>query len=109
MNAFARPCSFRALRGHGRPHNRQAGCLERVDDPEGQGKLRTDHGQADAVGAGDGEERFRLREVGRQVRSDLGSAGVARRAQDRGDAGVAGERPGQGMFTGPISKHENFH
>jgi hypothetical protein len=61
------------------------------------------------VRAGKGYEGFRPGEVRREVRPDLGSAGVARRAQDCGDAAVAGERPGQGMFPGPVSKDEDFH
>ena len=68
-----------------------------------------DDGQADTVGAGEGHQRFRLGEVGWQVRSDLRGAGVTRRTEDPGNARVAGERPGQGMFPGPVSKHEDFH
>jgi hypothetical protein len=67
MNALAHALlvSSRAAAREG-PTIGRPGCLERVDDAKGEGKLGTDDGQADTVGAGEGHQRFRLGEVGRR-------------------------------------------
>ena len=77
--------------------------------PGDQRRLRADHDQVDAERGGQGGDRRAVERVDVVQRRDRGHPRVARGGVHLGDAGVAGQRPGQGVLATAGPDDEGLH
>jgi hypothetical protein len=83
--------------------------LELVDDPQGQGELRTDHGQVHLQLFGEIGELDDVGDADRHTIGDRGDPGVARGGVQLAHQGGLLELPAEGMLARTLADHEDSH
>ncbi len=103
-----RLAGFDPCRAGAGPEDRETGSGQRIGDTSGQRRLGSDHDQFDGFTSGDRHDRRPIEGVnaGHAPDARLGRDGVtAGRDDDRVDARLGGQFPGQRMFA-PATPHD---
>jgi len=115
-NAVTRHEAFREclaafeLRGHARrTENAPSFHTKSIDDAAIERQLGADDGEIDRLTFGEREQRIGIGRIDRDGLRDCRDAGVARRADDRGDGRVAAEAPGECVFAPAAAGNQNPH
>src|SRR6185369_13860499 len=82
---------------------------EPIDDAAIERQLRSDDGEIDRVALGKRQQQFRIARIDRRELGHRRDAGVARRAEERGHAGLARELPGEGVLAPAATRHQHPH
>jgi hypothetical protein len=101
-----------ALQARRRCRRTEAGAArgaQGVGDAGDQGHLRADDDQVCPDVLGQGHDRVGVGHVDRPLLGERDRAGVAGRADERRDGGVARQRPQQGVLARTGAEHEDVH
>ena len=111
MKPFREHLAALELRGGARrTEDRAASRREQIDDAAIERQLGPDDGEIDRARArrARAAPRDRLASAATH-RGHSGDAGIAGRAEHRGDAALGGELPGEGVLAAAAADHQDLH